>query len=71
MRKIMFSERYGLEQAVIAGTKTHTRRIMMPPKKFKGEKSLMLEYRRRINVFTLTCALIKRLKIITSSTIKT
>lgn len=49
MRKIMFSERYGLEQAVIAGTKTHTRRIMMPPKKFKGEKSLMLEYHRRIN----------------------
>ena len=27
MKKIMFSERYGLEQAVLAGTKTMTRRI--------------------------------------------
>lgn len=28
MKKIMFSERYGLEQAVLAGTKTMTRRIV-------------------------------------------
>ena len=28
MKKIMFSERYGLEQAVLAGTKTMTRRII-------------------------------------------
>jgi len=28
MKKIMFSERFGLEQAVIAGTKTMTRRII-------------------------------------------
>lgn len=28
MKKIMFSERYGLEQAVLAGTKTQTRRII-------------------------------------------
>ena len=28
MKKIMFSERYGLEQAVFAGTKTMTRRIV-------------------------------------------
>ena len=28
MKKIMFSERYGLEQAVLAGTKTMTRRLM-------------------------------------------
>lgn len=28
MQKIMFSERYGLEQAVLAGTKTMTRRII-------------------------------------------
>lgn len=28
MKKIMFSERYGLEQAVLAGTKTQTRRIV-------------------------------------------
>ena len=29
MKKIMFSERYGLEQAVLAGTKTMTRRLMI------------------------------------------
>ena len=28
MKKIMFSERYGLEQSVLAGTKTMTRRLM-------------------------------------------
>lgn len=28
MKKIMFSERFGLEQAVLAGTKTQTRRII-------------------------------------------
>lgn len=28
MKKIMFSERFGLEQAVLAGTKTMTRRII-------------------------------------------
>lgn len=28
MKKIMFSERFGLEQAVLAGTKTQTRRIV-------------------------------------------
>ena len=28
MKKIMFSERYGLEQAVLAGTKTMTRQIV-------------------------------------------
>ena len=28
MKKIMFSDRYGLEQAVLAGTKTQTRRII-------------------------------------------
>ena len=49
MKKIMFSERYGLEQAVLAGTKTQTRRIMMPPKKFKGKTDLMLEYHQRLS----------------------
>lgn len=49
MKKIMFSTEYGLEQAVLAGTKTHTRRIMMPPKKFKGKEDLMLEYHRRLS----------------------
>lgn len=49
MRKIMFNERFGLEQAVLAGTKTQTRRIMMPPKKFKGKTDLMLEYHQRLS----------------------
>ena len=49
MKKIMFSERFGLEQAVLAGTKTQTRRIMMPPKKFKGKTDLMMEYHRRLS----------------------
>jgi hypothetical protein len=49
MKKIMFSTEYGLEQAVLAGTKTQTRRIMMPPKKFKGKEDLMLEYHRRLS----------------------
>ena len=49
MKKIMFSERFGLEQAVLAGTKTQTRRIMMPPKKFKGKTDLMLEYHQRLS----------------------
>ena len=39
MKKIMFSERYGLEQAVLAGTKTMTRRLMtMTLHKKNGEK---------------------------------
>ena len=45
----MFSTECGLEQAVLAGTKTQTRRIMMPPKKFKGKDDLMLEYHRRLS----------------------
>ena len=49
MKKIMFSERFGLEQAVLAGTKTQTRRIMMPPKKFNGKTDLMLEYHQRLS----------------------
>jgi hypothetical protein len=49
MKKIMFSERFGLKQAVLAGTKTQTRRIMLPPKKFKGKTDLMLEYHQRLS----------------------
>lgn len=49
MKKIMFSTEYGLEQAVLAGTKTQTRRIMMPPKKFQGNEDLMLVYHRRLS----------------------
>lgn len=44
MKKIMFSERFGLEQAVLAGTKTQTRRIIVPPKKFKGVEDLLIMY---------------------------
>jgi hypothetical protein len=36
MKKIMFSERYGLEQAVLAGTKTMTRRVITIPEKWHG-----------------------------------
>lgn len=36
MKKIMFSERYGLEQAVLAGTKTMTRRLITIPEKWHG-----------------------------------
>ena len=44
----MFSERYGLEQGVLAGTKTMTRRILKEPKKFKGVDDTMLEFRKRL-----------------------
>ncbi len=47
MKKIMFNTRFGLEQAVIAGTKTHTRRIIVPPKKFKGVEDVLLMYHAR------------------------
>ncbi len=36
MAKIMFSERYGLQQGVMDGTKPMTRRIVKCPKKFKS-----------------------------------
>ncbi len=36
MAKIMFSERYGLQQAVMNGTKTMTRRVVKCPKRFKS-----------------------------------
>lgn len=48
MKKIMFSTEYGLEQAVLAGTKTMTRRIIQAPRKFKGVEDTMLEFHRRI-----------------------
>lgn len=37
MKKIMFSDRYGLTQAVLKGRKTMTRRIITCPKEFRGE----------------------------------
>ena len=49
MKKIMFSERYGLEQAVIANIKTHTRRIIKIPRKFRGEENIMLNFLKRPN----------------------
>ena len=48
MRKIMFSERYGLEQGVLAGAKTMTRRILKEPKKFNGVEETMLEFHKRL-----------------------
>ena len=36
MSKIMFNERYGLQQAVLARLKTMTRRVVKCPKKFRG-----------------------------------
>lgn len=37
MQKIMFSDKFGLETAVLNGTKTMTRRKITYPSKFKGE----------------------------------
>ena len=48
MKKIMFSDRYGLTQAVLERKKTMTRRIVNYPKKFKGVEDTMLEFNRRI-----------------------
>ena len=49
MKKIMFSERYGLEQAVIAKIKTQKRSIIKIPKKFKGEEDIMLKFHKKPN----------------------
>lgn len=37
MKKIMFSDRYGLTQAVIEGRKTMTRREVKAPRRFRGQ----------------------------------
>ena len=37
MKKIMFSDKFGLTEAVLSGRKTQTRRIITCPKSFKGE----------------------------------
>lgn len=37
MKKIMFSDKYGLTAAVLSGRKTQTRRIITCPREFKGE----------------------------------
>ena len=37
MKKIMFSDKFGLTEAVLSGRKTMTRRIITCPKSFKGE----------------------------------
>jgi hypothetical protein len=47
MKKIMFSERYGLESAVLAGRKTMTRRAVVHPKRFRGHDDVVLEFHRR------------------------
>lgn len=48
MKKIMFNDKYGLTAAVLLGRKTMTRRIIVPPKKFKGNDDIMLEYHQRL-----------------------
>lgn len=49
MKKIMFDNHYGLEDAVLNGTKTMTRRIIKCPKKFMGVEDLTLEFYKRPN----------------------
>lgn len=48
MKKIMFNERYGLQQAVLERRKTMTRRILKCPKKFKGVEDVELEFHKRL-----------------------
>ena len=52
MKKIMFNERYGLQQAVLDRKKTMTRRILKCPKKFKGVEDVELEFHRRLALET-------------------
>ena len=47
--KIMFNERYGLQQAVLERRKTMTRRILKCPKKFKGCEDVELEFHQRLD----------------------
>lgn len=49
MKKIMFNDRYGLTEAVIAGRKTMTRRIVKVPRRFKGCENTCLEFHKRPN----------------------
>ena len=49
MKKIMFNERYGLQQAVLDRRKTMTRRVVKCPKKFKGVEDIELEFHKRLD----------------------
>lgn len=49
MKKIMFSDRYGLTEAVLSGRKTMTRRIVKGPRRFKGCEDTCLEFHKRPN----------------------
>jgi len=56
MKKIMFDDRFGLTEAVLAGQKTMARRFINCPKKFKGVEDLMLEFHKRPGrVFYYNC----------------
>lgn len=44
MQKIMFSDEYGLTQAVLDGLKTMTRRIVTYPLKFRGVRARTHKY---------------------------
>lgn len=47
MKKIMFSDKWGLTKAVLSGSKTMTRRAVVHPKHFHGHYDVVLEYHRR------------------------
>lgn len=49
MSKIMFNDRYGLQQAVLARLKTMTRRVVKCPKKFRGVEDVQLEFHKRLD----------------------
>lgn len=49
MKKIMFSDRYGLTEAVLSGRKTITRHIVKCPRRFKGCEDTCLEFHKRPN----------------------
>ena len=48
MKKIMFDDRFGLTEAVLAGRKTMTRRFVKCPKKFRGVEDIELEFHKRL-----------------------
>lgn len=49
MKKIMFNDLYGLNQAVLDRIKTNTRRIITCPKKFKGQEVCGFHVYRRMS----------------------
>ena len=59
MKKIMFNERYGLQQAVLERRKTMTRRTLKRPKKFMGVEDVELEFHKRpVQDFYYDCVVV-------------